>query len=790
MSTIPIRLTLLSVLLCFTSLMGYAQHPSKKLKGIVHDLQGKPMGGVQVIYLYKQKAVVTQDNGSFEMTLPVDTCTIEFRYFSFKKRRYLIDMQKMAYLKGVLEPLEILEVHVTGDRNASSMQRIELSSVKMMDHGPSGGVESLLKTQPGVNSRNELSNQYTVRGGNYDENLLYINGIQIYKSLLFRSGKQEGLSSINPLMVDRVQFSTGGFSAKYGDKLSSALNVSYRLNDTLKTTLKASMLGMSAHTQGTLNKFSYNIGARYKTTTYLLSDMDEKGNYEPLFYDFQGVFRYSLGEKFSLEYLFFLSRSDYSFKPESRDTRFGTLQNPLHFKIYYDGQEKDQFLNYTNALKLIWTPTSNSEVVFAGSQWIDKERIRYDIMGQYYLQKAGEQISQNISDNNNHAGVGSDFKHSNEKVDVRIDALQLDFKVFNDYHRFQAGVKFEKEYIYEDSRRWAVYDSSGYFLPDNNDVISVESTYTMKNDIDSKRYQGYITESLFFPIGGMDLAMNVGLRYQYCDYLNEGTWSPRASLNIALNDNKNLRLAWGIYQQMPFYQEFKSMNGTFVEHLSAQKSTHYIVGYSQPLGEGRRKMILSIEAYYKKLQNMIPYLLDNVYIQYLPEYVSNGYTKGIDMKLVGEFVPGVDSWISMSYLKSEEDIEGDLYGYIPRPSDERLNLNLFYQDYLPGNRLFKMRMLFYYSTGVPFYAPQAIKTDNYFRMPSYKRIDIGFSRSLTSRRMKQKGADLWVGFDIFNLFDMSNTISYYWIKDIHANQYAVPNYMTGRRFNVSMTLSF
>lgn len=763
------------------------------LKGRVVSTTGEAIEGVGVVCRKNHTGVLTQKNGVFQFNVPVSAREIEVSHVAYVSQKINIDPLLKSFLIIKMEPvdLEIDEVKVSSDRGESSMKSLEFTGIQMMNSSATGSLESMLKTQPGVQARNELSNQYTVRGGNFDENLLYINDIEIHKSLLYRSGKQEGLSSVNSQMVDGVQFSTGGFSACYGDKLSSVLSIHYKESDTTKTAVEGSILGANIHTQGKIkDKLSYNVGARYKTTNYLLSGSDEKGNYSPVFYDIQSLISYRLNQNISLDYLFFLSRNEYSFVPQTRETKFGTMNDPINFVIYYEGQEKDQFLNYTNALKFRYKFNDRMDFALIGSRWTNKERIRYDILGQYYLHKAGYDPSEPTQDVDNHAGVGSDMKHANEKVDITIDALQFKFKYFNEMHRFQVGGKIEKENIYEDSKRWTVYDSSGYFLPDDEKLVKVRQYYRMKQDLSSLRYQAYVSENLFFPVGNVDMALNIGARYQYWDYLNKGIFSPRTSISATFKNEKVLRFAWGVYQQMPFYKEFKSIDGTFYENIDPQKSVHYILGYSQPVNVWGRKMNISMEAYYKKLSNMIPYLVDNVYIQYLPEYQSKGYSKGFDVKFAGEFVPGVDSWMSLSLLKTEEDIDGDLYGYIPRPSDERLNFNLFFQDYFPGNKSLKMKLLFYLSSGLPFSAPQKIKTDQYFRMPTYKRVDIGFSKSLLVKRSSRWLDEAWLFVDIFNLFDMSNTISYYWITDIKSNQYAVPNHLTGRRFNIGVKFVF
>ncbi|MDC1107335.1 TonB-dependent receptor plug domain-containing protein [Prolixibacteraceae bacterium] len=761
------------------------------LKGVIKNESGVTIDGATVLVPSLKIAVTTELDGTFELNVPISVKAIMIRHISYETYSLSVDYSLKKPLQIILKSsqLQIGQVEVESVRSKSSMKTIGIESVQMAQ-GASGGLERVLKTQPGVHSRNELSNQYTVRGGNFDENLMYINGIEIHKPLLYRSGKQEGLSSINPQMVDKVQFSTGGFSSQYGDKLSSVLDVQYKKTNKLKSRVDVSLLGAGLHTEGRIKRLSYNVGLRYKTTNYMLSGLDEKGDYTPVFCDIQSMVSYDFAKNLSLDYLFFLSKNEYSFQPSSRETKFGTINNPIHFMIYYDGEEKDHFMNYTNALKLNWKLTPNSQLSLVGSRWDNKERVRYDIMGQYYLQKAGNDTSNPTQDTENHAGIGTDMKHANEKINITIGTLQLDYKFFNDFHRLQIGAKLEKEDLYEDSRRWSVYDSSGYFLPNTSDIIQVTSNYKMQQSLVTNRYQGYISDNLFFPMGSVEIGLNTGLRYQYWDYLEKSIWSPRASMNLKFRKNQTFRLAWGVYQQMPFYKEFKGMDGKFHVDLKPQRAIHYILGYSQPLSMGNRQLKFSVEAYYKKLSNMIPYLVDNVYIQYLPQYVSRGYSKGIDMKLAGEFVPGVDSWISLSFMKTEEDIIGDVHGYIPRPSDERINFNLFYQDYLPGNKNFKMKLLFYLSSGLPFTAPQATKTDQYFRMPMYKRVDVGFSRTLLEKGKSKWIEEAWLAFDIFNMFDMSNTISYYWITDINSNQYGVPNYLTGRLYNVSLMFSF
>ena len=702
-----------------------------------------------------------------------------------------------------------------GNRN-DPMERIE-PKLTTNFVGPGEGVEHLLKTFAGVSSNNELSSQYSVRGGNFDENLVYVNGIEVYRPFLVRSGQQEGLSFINPDLVGSILFSAGGFEAKYGDKMSSVLDITYKRPRENAASIQLSLLGVSAHAEGTnkSGRLSYLIGARHKTNKYLFNAMDTKADYTPKFYDLQTFINYKLNTDWQISFLGNISKNEYAMVPKNRDTDFGTINEALKLRIYFEGQEVDKYETYFGALSTSYQPSTQLQLQFTTSAFQTFEQESFDILGEYWLYQLENNLgSDEFGEVAFDRGVGKYINHARNNLSARV----LNFSHKGNYTKAAIkadwGLRMQKEEIEDKISEWNLIDSSFFNFPHPNNNIggpaNPNQQIVMSNllktqiNLSSYRNSGYMQFSK--DIG--NLTINAGTRGSYWTYNEELLLSPRASLAFAPIWEKDVvfRAASGIYYQAPFYRELRTPEGTLNHNIKAQKSTHYVLGSDYLFYKWGRPFKWITEVYYKNLENLIPYKVDNVSIQYLANDLANGYAGGIDIKVNGEFVSGVESWASLSVMKTQEDIVGDTklddngnvveVGYILRPTDQRVNFSMFFQDYIPGNINYKMHLNMIYGTGLPFGPPNGEKYQDVLRIPDYRRVDIGFSAVIKSANKQAKlkwlnaFESIWLSAEVFNLLDINNTVSYLWVADVSGRQYAVPNYLTARQLNAKLILSF
>jgi hypothetical protein len=796
-------------------LTSFAQN-TVKISGYVEDEKGKPVDLVNVFVEETHQGAVTDKNGYFSLNLTVGkTYTLKFSRIGFVEKRRTITVKKNTKTFFVVMPeaaQKLNTVSIKGiQTRADNLIRINPKVVSRIP-SPDESIESLLRTLPGVSSKNDLSSQYSVRGGNFDENLVYVNDIEVYRPFLVRSGQQEGLSFVNPDMVGSVLFSAGGFDAKYGDKMSSVLDIKYKKPYKFGGNFSLSFLGGGAHLEGIdpSNRLTYNVGIRYKTTKYLLKGLQEEGDYFPNFIDYQGFFTYDITEKWELDLFTNLSQNSYMFVPKTRETSFGTFNTALKLKIYFDGQEVDRFTSGTEAVSLNYKPNEKTTLKFISSYFFSREQETYDILGQYFLNEVDKDLgSDNVGDSLMNIGVGTFLNHARNYLDADVvNFYHRGSKKINNNH-LQWGAKIQHELIADRTNEWEMLDSAGYSLPYSDTSVDLYYTLRAANNLESNRFTAYFQNTIKQEFDKMTLSVTAGIRTQYWSLNRQNIISPRVSLSLKPKWERDVmfRVAAGYYYQMPFYKEMRDMQGHIHTDISAQRSIHFVMGADYNLNIWDRPFKIISELYYKKLDFLIPYEVDNVQIRYYGTNNSRGYAYGWDFKINGEFVKGTESWASLSLMKTEEDILNDFYydssgvihfpGYIPRPTDELVNFAMFFQDYLPGLPDFKMHLALYFSSGLPFGPPEQPKYADTLRMPSYKRVDLGFSyrikgedKELNSFKWLNTFKSVWVTLDVFNLLNIENTISYVWVKDIHNRQYAVPNYLTFRRINLKLSFYF
>ncbi len=780
-----------TLVLLVLSLSAVAQ--SFSLSGSVVDNDGNPIELATVACVSQAKVTMTNLKGKFSLQLQsADSVIVRFSMVGYKTRqRILRNPRGKQTLRVVLNPMESLDELVVTERRRQTTQteKLDIKDVRNSPSATGNSVEELVQQQAGVSSHNEMSSQYNVRGGSFDENAVYINNVEVYRPFLVRSGQQEGLSIINPDMVGSVAFSTGGFEAKYGDKMSSVLDITYRQPQKTEASASVSLLGASAYVGIGGKRFSMSHGLRYKTNKYLLGSLDTEGEYKPDYLDYQTFISYRPDSLWSVDFIGNISDNHYTFQPFNRETSFGTLTDVKSFKVYFDGQEKDLFRTLFGALNITRRFGKNTSVSLLASAFYTKEQETYDIQGQYWL----DDVS-----NNTNIGVGTYMEHGRNFLTGHVENLKLIARHKTKRHDMEASLAIKFEKVKENSTEYEMRDSSGYSIPHTADRLDLIYSLRSQNEIDSRRIEGYLMDTYRFATDGEKqsfFTLNYGLRFSNWSFNGETTVSPRASLAIVpgFNHDVTFRLATGIYYQTPFYKELRdtsTVNGrtvvTLNEKIKSQQSIHFVAAFDYRFKMLSRQFKFTTEAYYKRFHNLIPYNINNVKVTYYGENLCDGYAAGMDFKLYGEFVPGTDSWLTFSLMKTRQT----LYGVsLPLPTDQRYSLNLHFTDYFPGTERWRMTLRLAYADGLPFGPPHSGIERMQFRAPAYKRADIGLSYLLA--KGKENGSwyrNLWLAADCLNLFGISNVNSYYWVTDVTNNQFAVPNYLTGRRFNVRFTI--
>ena len=840
------RARVLTIVFCLlSSVVAMAQHlPTATVYGKVIDEQGHPIEMANVIVLDLLVGQTTNTRGAYEISVLSDTTlVVNFSYIGYEPKQVTVRLKSGERRKldvTLVSTATALPDVVISDRatEASSLTRLDAKKATLL---PSigGGVETLIKTLPGVVSNNELSSQYRVRGGNFDENLIYVNGIEIYRPFLVGTGQQEGLSFVNSQLVNNIEFSAGGFAAEYGDKMSSVLDVTYKKPREMAGSLSLSLLGAEAHVEGATKqeKFSYLVGARYKNTALALGMMDTKGDYRPNFTDAQALFNYKFNEKWDLSFLGYYSKNRYMLIPQNAKINGGTIDFPFQVNVYFDGQEVDDYTTGLGAMTLSYKPNNNLNFKWIASAYSAYETETYDLQEQYHFgirnsSLGSEDVGEVIEDHE----VGTMTKHA--RNDFYAQVYNLDHKGMYSFGQslLKWGIRFQHQDIYDVVDEWQMMDSAGYSLPHTPDMIGgypdvlpdIEMDFVHKanNILSVNNLDGFVQNSWTLPYKDQgELVITGGLRANYWGYNNKVYVSPRAGMAYKPeNDEREVvyRLSGGVYHQTPFYREIRNRDGSLFKDAEAQCSYQVVIGNDFKFRAWNRPFILTSEVYFKYFTHVIPYDIDNVRIRYYADQSARAYATGLDFKVNGEFVKGIDSWASLSIMNTQEDIRGDYYlvdeegnklsfynhideqvadtvamGWHSRPSNQLVNFSLFFQDYIPNAPTWRVNMTLTFGTGLPYNSDNSDFYDPSGRYRPYQRVDIGFCKQLISEASSfSKGnplryvKNMYVSMDVFNLLDIPNVISYNWVKFIDNVYYGAPNYLTPRYVNVKLVMEF
>jgi hypothetical protein len=792
------------LVLSTTAISAYA---GVKIHGKITDENNEPLEFVTVRIDGTAIATSSGVDGLYSLSAPdSDTIKVVFKCIGYKdSKRRLLDAKDDVTLNVKMEPeaYTLQSIDVTEyQKQTNTIQKIDKSDYKLAPDVNGGSVESLISTMAGVTQGNEMSSQYSVRGGTFDENSVYINGVEVYRPQLVSSGQQEGLSIINPDMVGSIGFSTGGFSAQYGDRMSSVLDITYRQPESFEGSLNLSLQGGGLTIGSSSKRFSQLHGVRYKSNSSLLSSMEDKGEYDPRFFDYQTFMTLKLSNKWKASVLGNIAINNYKFIPVDRETNFGTSTDAKQFKVYFDGQEKDRFETFFGAVNLTYNPNKSAEYTILASGYLTNELVTYDISGEYWLDQAGTSGVESGGAVGGELGVGRYYEHSRNRLKASVMSLALRGANGIAGHNINYGINFNHETIKDRTREWERRDSAGYSLPFDPTALRVIYNLNSNNDISSNRISAFVQDTYKLQTASGFFNINGGLRFSYWDYNSEFLVSPRVNIGFVPDAAPRwaFRFATGLYYQAPFYKEYRQTiedeNGNSVIRLNSdiksQRSYQFILGSDYTFRAFDRPFKLSAEAYYKILSNLIPYEVDNLKVVYTGENSTNGSTMGLDMKLYGQFVPGSDSWISFSLMNTRENLNGVS---VPRPTDRRYGFAMYFTDYFPKFPKLKFSLRGIFNDGLPTTAPRSSRDKGYFRMPAYKRVDVGLSYALISPTDENSKShrfikSMWLGLDCFNLLDISNVSSYYWVTDVNNIQYAVPNYLTRRQLNVRLSLDF
>lgn len=836
------RLRLLLTLVLALIINTVSAQNSTIFSGVVKDEEGLPIPGVSIVINSGELGGITDVNGNFHITLSRNSSySVVIGHTGFQKQSFAINTKDLAEVVRniTLKSNVAREVVIEATQN-STFQRLDPKKAVFVPTTTGDFLNQLLSTQMGVSMRNELSSSYSVRGGSYDENLIYVNDIEIYRPFLVRAGQQEGLSFINGDMVEKVSFSAGGFEAKFGDKMASVLDVQYRKPTQFAGSAQASLLGGSFHLENISKnqKTTYTAGIRYKNNAYVLGSLDTKGEYKPSYTDFQTYLTHRFNDKWSLGFLGNYSSNRFNYVPQTRETELGSIQQALRFTVYFDGQELSKYHTGLGAVDLNYQYSDKVRFKLIASQFYTSEREEFDIVAQYSLDEIERDFgSDNFGNVVRNLGVGGYLNHARNKLTADVKSLNFKgyAKILNKYLQFGAGLQNER--IQDQLSEYVYVDSADYSLPQkNNGTLEVSELIRSKNEINSFRLNAYVQNMWSWLNDSRDqYDLNIGVRANYWTYSDQLLFSPRASFSFTpdwtrkINDStvvkKNLilRFSTGYYYQPPFYREMRDHFGNLNSNIKAQKSIHFVFGVDYGLRLWNRPFILKNETWYKQYYSLIPYELENTRLRYYAKNDSKGYATGIDFKLNGEFVPGIESSASLSFLQTREDLIDDYYynyfnksgqqiysytfdqeavkyekvtpGYIPRPTDQLVSFGMFFQDEMKRFKGFKVNLNFLYGTGLPYGPPSYDRFKDTLRTPSYKRVDIGFMKDLVTAKKPGKGMfkhlkEAYVTVEVFNILAINNTINHQWIRDVNGTQYSVPNYLTGRRVNVRLIVRF
>ena len=818
--------THIKLLLLFSILYSSALLAQKAtVRGVILDVFDEPIPSVNITF--GNTGAISDLDGYYLIEITAnENVQITYSHIGHKNVQATLnlsnneDYELNPVMKTDIEQIATVVISGRENKRVEGITTLSPEAIRRMPSAISG-VTSLLTSLPGINSNNELSTQYAVRGGNYDENLVYVNEIEVYRPFLIRSGQQEGLSFVNDDLTSSVDFSAGGFQAKFGDKLSSVLDITYRKPTEVQASLDASLLGVSV-SAGDISddgKFTGIVGLRYRDNSLFVNAKETQTNFKPTFLDAQTYLSYKFNNKLEFGFLGNIAINKYSYKPLTRQTNFGTLADPVALLVFYEGQEEDKYDTYFGALKATYVASQNYTAKFIGSIYQTQEQEYFDILAQYRLGEVDTSIgSENLGDVTFSEGIGSQLTHARNNLDALIVNLEHKGNATIGENEIEYGVKFTHEDIRDRVQEYEIIDSAGFSIrpplvdfanlqpyePFTSEIVPY-TNIRAQNDVQINRLSGYGQWSRRTTIGSSDLWLNAGVRAhnwtvsgQDIQSTTQTVFSPRGQVSLKPNWDRDMlfRLSGGVYHQPPFYRELRDSTGTVRPGVKAQKSIHIVLGNDYSFNLWDRPFTLNSEVYYKKLTNVNPYTLDNVRIRYRASNNAVAYAYGLDLRLAGEFVPGTESWISLGYLKTEENIDDK--GYIFRPTDQRLKIGMLFQDYVKVVPNLKGYLNLQYNTGLPGGSPSYADPYNFQeRLPDYKRVDLGVSYVLIdATRPKEEGVfkyfkELTLGAEIFNIFDVQNSISNTFVRDVYTKvQYSIPNYLSPRVFNVRLTAKF
>lgn len=779
--------------------------PLVRVSGIVYNEDKLPLSQVTIIVLGQGQSTVTDEFGVYTIYSKSRNFNIKYSLLGYQHQTLKFSERSGARINQSIilkvNANELEQVNITDKQNQlSNTTTLNVGDVTFMPL-VSGNFETMLKTLPGVSTNNELSAQYSVRGGNFDENLIYINDVEINRPILIRNGQQEGLSFINADLISKAKFSAGGFEAKYGDKLSSVLDIKYDKPDSNQTILSTSFLNTSISTKRTLKNSFLLVGLRYKNNSSVLIKQDEKGSYNPNFADAQLLYQYDFSPKFNLSFLGFFNGGQFKLVPENRETQFGTLNTTLRLNVDYTGQEIDDYRTAGSAVTATFTPKPNLVIKFINSYFNTVERERFDIDGSYIFDEVDDAFPvDNFGPVKKNRGVGSYYNYGRNSLDTKIFASEIKVDQNFNNHVFSWGLKFDQSKYNDRLNEYNYTDSAGFITPNNSKNIALQNVIHVENNINIKNYSAYIQDSYSL---SEHAELQLGARTNYNSLSKQLLVSPRMLLAYRPNsNNKIFRFTAGVYQQPPSYRTIRDFDGILNVNQRAQRSYNTSFGYDYAFDAFGTRLKFTSEAYFKYSDRLIPYKIDNLRIKYLANQLSEGYAYGADFSIGGEFVKDLVSYFRLSLMHANEDIIGDSYvengktiypGYLKRPTDQRVNFSIFFQDRLLNSPTYKVHLNAMYGSRLPI-GPSS--TDRYldkFYIPSYKRIDIGFSKDFLDdaaahkpKFLEKNFSSVILFFEVFNMLNINNTVSYLWLKDVDNVQYAIPNYLTGRQFNLKL----
>nr|WP_294900700.1 TonB-dependent receptor [uncultured Pedobacter sp.] len=786
-----------------------------KITGTISNTEGEQLAGVHLSVKGTQISTSTNNQGLFQFSLKSGIYQISITYLGYQSQTIGLRVapQSNKNISIVLtQDLQSLKQVTVNDQSVRNIGMIKIDS-KLATSNPniSQSFESILKQLPGVSTNNELSSQYSVRGGNFDENLIYINDIEIYKPYLVRSGQQEGLSLINPDLVSNVKFSAGGFTPRYGDKLSSVLDVTYKTADSVKYTVGVGTNGVSATGFFKTGKLNGAIAYRNKQNKFILNAQPVVGAYNPQFHDLQGLLNYQINKKNSISFFGAYNSSKFGLVPESRSTQFGTLNQLLRLNVDYEGQEQDQYTDVVSALTFNSQISKKVNLRWINSMFLITEKENFDILGSYIFDEIENDFGTGTFGQvkaNRGIGAYQNYGRNELRADVYASELKLNFGAKKSF--WETGLRFQYDKIADNLKEFEMVDSAGYAIPNNYNNFVLTQSVDAVNSVNTLRYTGYVQNTTDI---NPQLSFTGGLRFNYNTYTKEFIPSPRIVFAYTPKNHQQMvyRFATGLYAQPPFYRETRNFDGTLNPNTKSQKSLHFVLSSDSKFNGLGTKLNFLAEVYYKNLYNLTPYDIENLRIRYYADQKAKGYAAGADFRISGEFVKDLESSFRLSVMKTAEDIEGDSYiksnpsgstkpiepGYISRPTDQRINFSAFFQDKLFNSPTYKVHMNLLYGSKLPTGPPASPRYQQTYKIPAYKRVDIGFSKDILDPESLHKPAFLARYFksfiiyaEVFNLLNINNTVSYLWVTDVNNQKYAIPNYLTSRQLNVRLITKF